>query len=51
MVGFGKFDNEEFVRMVTINSVLEKEDILNFFKTLEAFVSLNMLKSDHLTEI
>jgi glutamate/tyrosine decarboxylase-like PLP-dependent enzyme len=51
MVGFGKFGNQEFVRMVTINSVLEKEDILNFFTTLEAFVSLNMLKSDHLTEI
>ena len=50
MVGFGKFDNQEFVRMVTINSVLEKEDVLHFFKTLEAFVSLNMLKSDHLSE-
>ena len=51
MVGFGNFDSQEFVRMVTINSLLEKEDILNFFETLEAFISLNMLKSDHLTEI
>jgi glutamate/tyrosine decarboxylase-like PLP-dependent enzyme len=51
MVGFGKFDNQEFVRMVTINTLLEKEDILAFFEALEAFVSHNMLKSDHLTEI
>ncbi|WP_400076868.1 pyridoxal phosphate-dependent decarboxylase family protein [Winogradskyella sp. R77965] len=44
MVGFGKFNNQEFVRMVTINSVLEKEDVLAFFRTLEAFVAKHMLK-------
>lgn len=44
MVGFGKFNNQEFVRMVTINSILEKEDILSFFKTIEDFVSIHMLK-------
>ena len=44
MIGFGKFKNQEFVRMVTINSVLESEDILAFFKTLEAFVSVHLLK-------
>ncbi len=44
MVGFGKFNTQEFVRMVTINSVLEKEDILAFFETLEAFVSEHLLK-------
>ncbi|MBC3845129.1 aminotransferase class V-fold PLP-dependent enzyme [Winogradskyella echinorum] len=43
MVGFGKFNNQEFVRMVTINSLLEKEDILAFFKTLETFVSNELL--------
>ena len=43
MVGFGKFQENEFVRMVTINTILEKEDILNFFKTLEAFVSVHLL--------
>jgi glutamate/tyrosine decarboxylase-like PLP-dependent enzyme len=43
MVGFGKFNNEEFIRMVTINTVLEKEDILNFFKTLETFVATHVL--------
>ncbi|WP_047551144.1 pyridoxal phosphate-dependent decarboxylase family protein [Psychroserpens sp. Hel_I_66] len=38
MVGFGNFKNQEFVRMVTINSILKKEDITNFFKTIEKFV-------------
>ncbi len=45
MVGFGKFNNEEFVRMVTINSLLQKQDILNFFDTLEAYVAKHLLKS------
>ena len=44
MVGFGSYKNEQFVRMVTINSVLEKEDISAFFKTLEAYVDEKMLK-------
>lgn len=39
MVGFGKFNSTEFVRMVTINSLLEKEDIINFFDRLERFVT------------
>ncbi len=43
MVGFGKFQENEFVRMVTINSILEKEDILDFFKTLESFVSTHLV--------
>ena len=41
MVGFGSFGDEDFVRMVTINTVLQKQDILNFFNTLETFVSKN----------
>jgi glutamate/tyrosine decarboxylase-like PLP-dependent enzyme len=44
MVGFGMFQNQEFVRLVTINSVLEKEDVLGFFKTLETFVAAHLLK-------
>lgn len=44
MVGFGSFKTDSFVRMVTINSLLEKEDVLNFFSRLEAFVAKNMLK-------
>jgi len=43
LVGFGKFEENEFVRMVTINTVLEKEDILAFFKTIESFVSAHLL--------
>lgn len=38
MVGFGTFKTEEFVRFVTINADNKKEDIINFFKTLEQFV-------------
>ncbi|MFC7357704.1 pyridoxal phosphate-dependent decarboxylase family protein [Jejudonia soesokkakensis] len=38
MVGFGTFRNQEFVRLVTINSGNEKKDILHFFKILETFV-------------
>ena len=35
MVGFGTFGETEFIRLVTINSSNQKEDIINFFKTLE----------------
>ena len=45
MVSFGKFNDTEFVRMVTVNNQLEKEDIYVFFETLEAFVSEKMLKT------
>jgi len=44
MVGFGSFNTDEFVRMVTINSLIEKEDVLAFFETLETFVENKMLK-------
>lgn len=44
MVGFGTFGDEEFVRMVTINSVIKKEDILSFFNTIETYVAEKMLK-------
>ncbi|MEH6537944.1 MAG: aminotransferase class V-fold PLP-dependent enzyme [Psychroserpens sp.] len=39
MVGFGNFKNQDFVRMVTINTLLKEEDILNFFNTIEKFVN------------
>ncbi|MFT4610887.1 MAG: sulfinoalanine decarboxylase [Glaciecola sp.] len=39
MVGFGNFKNQEFVRMVTINSLLQEEDIMNFFATIEKYTS------------
>ncbi|WP_426431295.1 pyridoxal phosphate-dependent decarboxylase family protein [Winogradskyella sp. HB-48] len=44
MVGFGSFKEEQFVRMVTINSLLEENDIIAFFKTLEMHVNDKMLK-------
>lgn len=41
VVGFGSFEEDTFVRLVTINANNGKEDILNFFKVLEAFVEKN----------
>lgn len=38
VVGFGSFEENTFIRLVTINANNEKEDILNFFKVLEGFV-------------
>jgi len=44
MVGFGTFGTQEFVRLVTINTILNSENILAFFKTIEAFVEKSTLK-------
>lgn len=38
LVGYGSFENDEFIRLVTINAQNEKEDITKFFETLERFV-------------
>lgn len=38
MVGYGTFRDDEFIRLVTINSLVKEDDILNFFTTLERFV-------------
>lgn len=38
MVGYGEFKGKVFVRLVTINSNNENDDILNFFKVLETYV-------------
>jgi len=43
LVGFGTFNQETFVRMVTINPNNNPEDILAFFETLEAYVAQNEL--------
>lgn len=40
MVGFGSRNGIDFVRLVTINTSLDEESIINFFKTLEAMVKL-----------
>ena len=39
LVGYGSFNGEEFIRLVTINTGNEEADIINFFKTLEQFVA------------
>ncbi len=36
MVSYGTRNGKQFIRLVTINSVLTKEDVLQFFKNLEA---------------
>ncbi|MEP2936879.1 MAG: aminotransferase class V-fold PLP-dependent enzyme [Gilvibacter sp.] len=36
MVGFGSFNEQTFVRLVTINPNNNKEDILNFFSAIES---------------
>ncbi|MFT6166911.1 MAG: sulfinoalanine decarboxylase/sulfinoalanine decarboxylase/aspartate 1-decarboxylase [Vicingaceae bacterium] len=41
VVGFGAFEEDTFVRLVTINANNEKVDIINFFKVLEEFVEKN----------
>lgn len=41
MVGYGTFMEDTFIRFVTINADNSKEDIIAFFKTLEAFVEEN----------
>ncbi|MBO6516453.1 MAG: aminotransferase class V-fold PLP-dependent enzyme [Bacteroidia bacterium] len=38
LVGYGSFRDEEFIRLVTMNPQHNTDDILNFFRTLEAFV-------------
>jgi sulfinoalanine decarboxylase/sulfinoalanine decarboxylase/aspartate 1-decarboxylase len=35
LVGYGKFNDVEFVRLITINANNTEKDILNFFKVLE----------------
>lgn len=39
MIGFGTFNNVQFVRLVTINSGNSNADILNIFEVLENFVA------------
>tara|TARA_B100000902_G_scaffold365033_1_gene385627 strand:- start:92068 stop:93441 length:1374 start_codon:yes stop_codon:yes gene_type:complete len=42
MVGYGNHKNNTFVRLVTVNRENTKNDILNFFKTLEDFANENL---------
>jgi sulfinoalanine decarboxylase/sulfinoalanine decarboxylase/aspartate 1-decarboxylase len=38
MIGYGVHHGEEFLRLVTVNSGLSEESILNFFRIVEAHV-------------
>ena len=38
VVGFGSFNDDTFIRLVTINANNTKQDILNFFAVLEKYV-------------
>lgn len=49
LVGYGSFNGVEFIRLITINAQNDHEDILNFFKILEQFVSENMLVHEPLS--
>jgi len=42
MVGYGSFQEDEFVRFVTINAQNSKEEILDFFKVLEEFAEVEL---------
>lgn len=46
MVGFGQFKDQEFVRMVTINSLLKENDITKFFASIEAFANSSDLQTN-----
>lgn len=39
LVSWGSFQDQEFIRLVTINSDNNKEEIVQFFKTIESFVA------------
>jgi len=42
LVGYGSFQDDEFIRLITINAQNEHQDILNFFKKMEQFVEENI---------
>tara|TARA_R110000737_G_scaffold345170_1_gene373337 strand:+ start:99 stop:419 length:321 start_codon:yes stop_codon:yes gene_type:complete len=43
MVGYGKFRDQEFIRLVTVNASNSHEDLANFFTQMEAYVEENSL--------
>lgn len=43
MIGFGKFLEHEFVRLVTVNAGNTENDIANFFKSLEDFAEKQLV--------
>ncbi len=47
MVGYGQFKNQEFIRMVTINTLINAVDISYFFKTLEAQAEIILTRTQN----
>jgi len=47
MVSHGSFKDQHFIRLVTINSDNTEKEIIDFFKTIEQFVSENTLILQH----
>lgn len=43
MIGYGSYDGDEFVRLVTINSNNEDQQIMDFFKVLENFTEKELI--------
>ena len=39
MIGFGRFNEDEFIRLVSINPENTEADMLNFFKVMEDFAA------------
>ncbi len=44
MIGYGSFNGDTFVRLVTINSGNSEDDIINFFKVIESYENKNNLE-------
>jgi glutamate/tyrosine decarboxylase-like PLP-dependent enzyme len=51
LVGYGSFQGNEFIRLVTINAQNKPEDIINFFKVLEKFVESNLKRLQNTQQI
>ncbi len=45
MVGYGKFQENEFIRMVAVNNLIDESDIDQFFIRLESFAESLLLKA------
>lgn len=45
MVGFGRFEDEVFVRLITVNFSLSEEELMKFFEKFEAFAEEKILSS------
>ena len=51
MVGYGAFQGQQFIRLVTVNHSNQKEDILRFFTKLEEFTEVHAEKLHQQSEV